>query len=1339
MVNGTEPIPSPPETDDHGLPVVRLNTIPIRLIIDKLVQQSYQDLAQVNEVLGTKAHHDGRILLAKYIQHTREQFLKLLIALRWARSAGRALQTSHNLIGFCKTQNDYFGRAVQGLHTLFLTLGQAKVRNYDVLTAVDVLGTGSYRRLPVIIREQYLPPDPLTSAEKHAVLAELSDVIRLRLLFRETVPPAMGQYRVAAGRVTFRVHGEFTLVLTLVDLEPTTAFHVVELQILVRADRKYAAFLPDRIDPRDTYHLHQLAQGLLLNLPGEGAVESDAPTSTAPATAAGTPVITAAGPLSDDPPGEDDAAPPPPPPLVRLYGALHIACLSFQLDTLFAQAIHLQKTRWESLLTVERDDLHSYVQIRYWPAAPLGRRMEYVPQTLARRLTQRDLGTLEGTDASFPPMPTRPAPHHVAPPFAATENRVRIVLVPTATATTDDSYGPMPGSSDTPTPGVATLQIQWLGNVGLPSPTCWETFDVYTKSSPTVAADDVAQGTFRPQFDPEQIDVESLVLQALAFHARLMLAHLRPTILSHGDSLQVRCTMINRPDTGYPVLHVDLAYQIRLVITVDVRTGRFTVAEIPTVVPSSTQSEEANGVTALNPKRLRDLESELNLVPARAAESLHHFHAAVLADRVEAAARQAGVTVNKHIQLNPLQLHSVVSQFPSELGPHGRPDTQPTLQKTVFLSLPRYPHHYVAVGVMRWPALADSSAHFYLALNLLHLTPVLSSSRPAPAAASPDAATAVITEYQLHSTRPLNFFAWLHRATGHIDRDAAATLDRPFGLTPQRLQALLELCFAKLMFSTVESHLETLGVGHTNHASVEPSQTVATPATYMAPADPLLVMPAVTLDRPSLLSLLDLDAAARQLAGDLLGDPVGLQLRPAAMAGGSHGEGSTPRCRVRLSLPVRTDTARRLLAAHYAHHRSDHDFTAPLLLQASPPTPPASPPAPDADTASYCAMTGTIHFETVPDDLTQFLPALAQRWARVAMLLRLAARFDQAVDPRNTKAQTPVDATTRAFVPHLEAFTLDTLVIRYLPHLICTVRWRAATSTHPAGYTLGLGADLPRRNPHRHTRAQLTDLLNATRELGPLLRILRSTAEVLTALDQLQTEDPLPSPLVERPADARTGVVGKDLDSIGPLATLRDLRPAHGRVLIVPRSAVRFHLIGWQRTSLDFHVLNADWVRVTAVAHPSTTIDSTVNGRDDCKSGTGAGSGNTPHLPAGSFRSQFQPTMATATAAPPTTSPAEARRVLAQFQTTLLGTATAAHRNLATLEPDTRKRSAVAAYFEAVQCPLVDRRLLPLSDGLLLSRGLAWYFLQRYHQFTKVAVEVADIGTTLRTTPELTN
>lgn len=82
------------------------------------------------------------------------------------------------------------------------------MRNFDIPTAIDVLTTGTYQRLPSRIKQVYVEEEMPSRTEIAATLEKLDDVIRMRLLCDELVPPAM-EYTIGKGKAKFVVPNEF--------------------------------------------------------------------------------------------------------------------------------------------------------------------------------------------------------------------------------------------------------------------------------------------------------------------------------------------------------------------------------------------------------------------------------------------------------------------------------------------------------------------------------------------------------------------------------------------------------------------------------------------------------------------------------------------------------------------------------------------------------------------------------------------------------------------------------------------------------------------------------------------------------------------------------------------------------------------------------------------------------------------------------------------------------------------------------------------------------------------------------------------------------------------------
>ena len=68
------------------------------------------------------------------------------------RGQPRNLPRGQNVTAFLMDQNHQFEQAINGLRFAKDGLDSARLRNHDILTSLDVLSTGTYRRLPSAIK-----------------------------------------------------------------------------------------------------------------------------------------------------------------------------------------------------------------------------------------------------------------------------------------------------------------------------------------------------------------------------------------------------------------------------------------------------------------------------------------------------------------------------------------------------------------------------------------------------------------------------------------------------------------------------------------------------------------------------------------------------------------------------------------------------------------------------------------------------------------------------------------------------------------------------------------------------------------------------------------------------------------------------------------------------------------------------------------------------------------------------------------------------------------------------------------------------------------------------------
>lgn len=119
----------------------------------------------------------------------------MYVATKWAENA-RAVQTCLDIMQYCNRAGEQLQNASAHLATIASALGSLRLRNADLLTALDVLSTGTYRRLPKITTELYTPQKPMSREDMVRVMRSADAAIRLRLRTVELLPTAMSSYRV---------------------------------------------------------------------------------------------------------------------------------------------------------------------------------------------------------------------------------------------------------------------------------------------------------------------------------------------------------------------------------------------------------------------------------------------------------------------------------------------------------------------------------------------------------------------------------------------------------------------------------------------------------------------------------------------------------------------------------------------------------------------------------------------------------------------------------------------------------------------------------------------------------------------------------------------------------------------------------------------------------------------------------------------------------------------------------------------------------------------------------------------------------------------------------------
>lgn len=211
----------------------RGGSISLALLIDFIVQRTYDELTVLSELLPRKTDMERKIEIYKFSARTRQLFVRLLALVKWASSATKVDRSAH-IMAFLDKQALLFVETADILARVAReTLVHARLPTFHMAAAVEVLTLGTYSRLPAVIRERLVPPPALTSSERHSTLRTLAHVVRQRLT-TASLPSDVRNLKVENGRATFTVGQDFSVSLTVMGDAPNVPWRLLDIAILIQ-------------------------------------------------------------------------------------------------------------------------------------------------------------------------------------------------------------------------------------------------------------------------------------------------------------------------------------------------------------------------------------------------------------------------------------------------------------------------------------------------------------------------------------------------------------------------------------------------------------------------------------------------------------------------------------------------------------------------------------------------------------------------------------------------------------------------------------------------------------------------------------------------------------------------------------------------------------------------------------------------------------------------------------------------------------------------------------------------------------------------------------------------
>uniref|UniRef100_A0A0D9X6S0 Mediator of RNA polymerase II transcription subunit 14 n=1 Tax=Leersia perrieri TaxID=77586 RepID=A0A0D9X6S0_9ORYZ len=292
-------------------------TVELGAVVRRAAEDSYLALRELVEKSRVEAEGknngqqrsdtEKKIDLLKFIDRTRQRMLRLHVLAKWCQQVP-LVHYCQQLASTLSSHETCFTQTADSLFFMHEGLQQARAPIFDVPSAIEILHTGSYRRVPKCV-EEIGTQNTLFQDEQKPTLKKLSTLVRAKLL-ETSLPKEISEVSVTDGIANVKVDGEFKVLITLGYRGHFSLWRILHMELLVgektgpikfEETRRYA--LGDDIERRMA--------------------------------------------VADN-------------PFMILYTILHELCISLVMDTVIRQTNALRQGRWKDAIKSELiSDIHS--------------------------------------------------------------------------------------------------------------------------------------------------------------------------------------------------------------------------------------------------------------------------------------------------------------------------------------------------------------------------------------------------------------------------------------------------------------------------------------------------------------------------------------------------------------------------------------------------------------------------------------------------------------------------------------------------------------------------------------------------------------------------------------------------------------------------------------------------------------------------------------------------------------------------------------------------------------------------------------------------------------------
>ncbi|XVF06316.1 hypothetical protein REPUB_Repub06bG0036900 [Reevesia pubescens] len=277
-------------------------TVEFSTLVSRTAEESFVSLKELVEKSKSSDMSDTekKINILKYIVKTQQRMLRLNVLAKWCQQVP-LIQYCQQLASTLSSHDTCFAQAADSLFFMHEGLQQARAPVYDVPSAVEVLLTGSYERLPKCIEDVGMQSS-LTEDQQKPALKKLDTLVRSKLL-EVSLPKEISEVKVSNGTALIRVDGEFKVLVTLGYRGHLSMWRILLLELLV-GERSGLVKLEEM-------RRHALGDDLERRM---SAAEN---------------------------------------PFITLYSVLHELCVALVMDTVIRQVQALRQGRWKDAIRFE--------------------------------------------------------------------------------------------------------------------------------------------------------------------------------------------------------------------------------------------------------------------------------------------------------------------------------------------------------------------------------------------------------------------------------------------------------------------------------------------------------------------------------------------------------------------------------------------------------------------------------------------------------------------------------------------------------------------------------------------------------------------------------------------------------------------------------------------------------------------------------------------------------------------------------------------------------------------------------------------------------------------------